>query len=60
MNQRWTELLAAKPDGFVIVDARTSNKIVLQMLADERMNDDVLDLAAWGPEWSQAIKDLPG
>lgn len=60
MNRRWTELLAAKPDGFIIVDEQTSNKVVLQMLTGESTKEDVLDLAAWGSEWSQAIKDLPG
>jgi hypothetical protein len=60
MNRKWPELLAAKPDGFIIVDAKTSNMVVLQMLTDEATNEDVLDLAAWGSEWSQAIKDLPG
>jgi hypothetical protein len=58
MNRKWRELLAAKSDGFILVDAPLSNKMVLQQTRDEAAQEDVLDFAGWGVEWAKAVQDM--
>jgi hypothetical protein len=60
MNRKWRELLAAKSDGFALVDAPLSNKLVLQLLRDEATQEDVFDVAGWGSEWATVVNDIPG
>lgn len=59
MNAKWSTLLNAKPDGFILVDAAFANKAVLQSEKDETSGDVVLDFAAWGTAWCGAIRDIP-
>jgi hypothetical protein len=58
INRKWRELLRAKEDGFVLVDRSFSNKAVLQAEGDE-VGRDVLDLATWGAEWTDALRKFP-
>ena len=58
MNGKWSKLLNAKPDGFILVDARFANKAVLQTDKDETTGAVVLDFAAWGTAWSRAVRDF--
>ena len=59
MNARWSKVLSAKPDGFILVDAAFANKAVVQADNDEASGNVVLNFAAWGTEWSKAVRDFP-
>ena len=56
INSGWRRLLAFRPDGFTLVDARFSNKCVVDMNTDEVPGQNLMDIAAWGPRWSEFIR----
>jgi hypothetical protein len=58
VNRKWRELLSAKPDGFILVDTTFTNKSVVERDADEATGQEFFAFAAWGTEWSNALRDL--
>jgi len=56
MNRKWRALLGSKTDGFIVVDAAFSNKMVFQQEQDVGVGQMVIDLAAWGEKWSEAVR----
>jgi hypothetical protein len=55
-NEHWQDLINFQPDGFSVVDSAFRHKLVIQVLSAER--GDLVDIAAWGPEWVEAVSSL--
>jgi hypothetical protein len=58
-NSGWKDLLWAQPDGFILIDPIFANKFVIQVEKDGVTGQHVFDVAAWGPQWSNALQDWP-
>jgi hypothetical protein len=54
----WKVLVGFQPDGFSVVDSECKNRLVIQIL-DLEHEEPVLDLAAWGDSWMDALAHLP-
>jgi hypothetical protein len=57
LNKNWKELLDATSDGFVLVDTKFSNMVVADIEADVSTNRKIIELAAWGEEWSNSVRE---
>lgn len=58
VSRNWEGLLNSTSDGFILVDVAFLNKVVVYKEKDEMTGRDVLDFAAWGEEWRDALRNL--
>lgn len=57
LSNNWGALLEASPDGFIAVDDKCSNQAVIDTDEGETSGDVIFHFAAWGTEWSNALRE---
>lgn len=56
VNKCWQKLLNIRPDGFTLIDSRCLNQCVVDINTDEIPGQSLIDVAVWGPRWSEFIR----
>lgn len=56
VNKGWLKLLDLRPDGFTLVDPQFLNQCVVDVNTDEVPGQSLIDIAMWGPRWSEFIR----